>query len=118
MKLLKVGFFKEFPYSPKDEVSIFESRDKLDIMLAPLVATYLNSGVAVVVAPQITTDVFSTTLKPIGTLAYLTDGIWVWPSDLGYYVNCYKVNLPQVFLDHMRSNKWQVATVDVNALQL
>jgi hypothetical protein len=118
MKLLKVGFFKEFSYSPKNEASILESKDKLDIMLAPLVAAYLNSGVVVVVAPQVTTDIFSATLKPIGTLAYLTDGIWVWPSDLGYYVNCYNVNLPQAFLDHMRSSKWQVATVDLNAVEL
>jgi hypothetical protein len=32
-----------------------------------------------------------------------TDGVWVWPSDLSYYVEKYNLFLPPEFLQHVRS---------------
>jgi hypothetical protein len=36
----------------------------------------------------------------------VTDGVWIWPPDLAYYVRHYHVSLPGEFVAHMRRNGW------------
>ena len=36
----------------------------------------------------------------------MTDGIWVWPYDLAYYVEAYHILLPEEFVAHVRSVGW------------
>jgi hypothetical protein len=36
----------------------------------------------------------------------MTDGTWVWPSDLAFYVERYHVELPTDFVEHVRSCGW------------
>jgi hypothetical protein len=51
--------------------------------------------------------------------ALFTDGTYVWPSDLPYYVEKYHAHLPRAFLHHARKNGWQVpASVDVSSLKM
>jgi hypothetical protein len=38
----------------------------------------------------------------------LTDGHWVWPEGLAHYVERHDVGLPDVFLDGLRSQNWQM----------
>ena len=45
--------------------------------------------------------------------AILTDGVWLWPAVLIYYVSRYHVRLPENFVAHARSNRW---TVDVSQI--
>ena len=44
---------------------------------------------------------------PIGELRFLSDGAWMWPSDLIHYLELYDVNLPNDFVAHMASNDWR-----------
>ena len=47
----------------------------------------------------------------------LTDGIWVWPSELAYYVEVYNLQLPEEFISDIRSRDWVVpADVDCDSL--
>jgi hypothetical protein len=47
----------------------------------------------------------------------LTDGVWVWPSELAYYVEAFHLRLPTEFVSHMRNNDWQPPSgVDVENL--
>jgi len=51
----------------------------------------------------------------------LTDGRWVWPSDLGHYVREHGITLPSDFVEHVRSHPaplsksdWDSHEVDVS----
>jgi hypothetical protein len=51
-----------------------------------------------------------------GGLALLTDGRWVWPNTLVYFVERYAVDLPGEFLDHMAANEWAPPELDQEEL--
>jgi hypothetical protein len=38
----------------------------------------------------------------------MTDGVWLWPAGLIYFVEKYNVRLPQEFIDHAARNHWRV----------
>lgn len=38
----------------------------------------------------------------------VTDGVWLWPPDLAYYVRNYNVALPDEFIMHMSRNGWSL----------
>ena len=45
--------------------------------------------------------------EEMGSLAF-TDGVWIWPQGLAHYIVEHGVTLPDVFVDHARSNGWKV----------
>ncbi|HEV3258231.1 MAG TPA: hypothetical protein VG013_15215 [Gemmataceae bacterium] len=48
----------------------------------------------------------------------LTDGIWVWPGALLYYVAIYHIQLPERFLRDAESHQWRIdpSTIDLEEL--
>ncbi|WP_043261548.1 hypothetical protein [Streptomyces sp. e14] len=46
-----------------------------------------------------------------GAGSLLTDGTWLWPTDLVHYVRRHHVALPPEFLDHIRANDYTVPAV-------
>ena len=38
----------------------------------------------------------------------LTDGTWVWPEGLWHYVEKHNIILPEDFITHCRSSKWEI----------
>jgi hypothetical protein len=64
-----------------------------------------GATLAVASAPAVT-DVLTKDSRPIAPLATLTDGVWVWPADLAYYIETYHVRLPDEFAEHAASNSW------------
>lgn len=47
-----------------------------------------------------------------------TDGVYLWPVELAYYVRTYHVRLPEHFIEHMRSRDWAPpAQIDYDALE-
>ncbi|BEU70315.1 hypothetical protein ACI2S3_24955 [Ralstonia nicotianae] len=118
MKLIGVGFFKELPYGSELGGSLVECTQKFSGRFQTEVLSYLKSGVSFVVAPGLSRDVLSSELEIIGPLALLTDGKFLWPSDLAYYVERHRVELPQEFLEYMAMNSWKVSAVDVSILEI
>ncbi len=53
------------------------------------ILAYLRSGTLFVVAPGISRGYLSAGREIIGALVLLTDGKFIWPSDLAYYVEKY-----------------------------
>jgi hypothetical protein len=51
-------------------------------------------------------DALDVTKKAVAPLEIATDGIWVWPRDLSYYVGNYHLALPSEFVEHMRMCSW------------
>ena len=44
--------------------------------------------------------------RAVARLETATDGRWVWPRDLAYYVDTYHIVLPSEFVEHMRRGSW------------
>ncbi len=118
-KLKQVGFFRELPHGDPCAISLIDSKGGLSDEVAKRAAGYLGLGALFVASPGLTIDVLSESKEVIGGLGVLTDGVWAWPSDLGFYVEKYKVGLPVEFLKYMESKGFRVAIgFDVGELEL
>ena len=75
------------------------------------VARYLDTGEVVMGAAIQVFDELDPEAPPIGGALWLTDGEWVWPSQLAYYVRTYSTAPPQELLDHIRRLDYTIPTV-------
>ncbi len=64
-----------------------------------------------VATPSVVPDVLSETGASSGGLHLLTEGHWLWYSDLTHYVWRYHVELDPAFIEHARSDNWTVPQV-------
>lgn len=80
------------------------------------VADYLDSGVNLVVSGRALDVVHNET--PIGLRGIDTDGVWVWPRQLGYYVRTYGVPLPEAFLIRAREARTVPAIPDAEVTEI
>ncbi len=108
MKLLRQGFFKEMSYGEEDDPSIFEFIQKDERPEKEEISQYLEEGGALVACGGVTLDVINPQNGIAGSPDMLTDGIWIWPSDLSYYVKKYNLRLNEEFVQTMRENDWHV----------
>ncbi|MGW2066546.1 hypothetical protein ACWCO9_39130 [Streptomyces sp. NPDC001937] len=69
---------------------------------------YLRSGAVLAATAGLTHDVLSPDRTIIGGLSLLTDGQWLWYSDLAYYVEHHHVALDAAFIAHAQSRDWTV----------
>ena len=118
-KLKKAGFFKELDHGEETAPSIKDVLGGLSEEILGSVNLYLKKGVLLVASPSLVQDVldFDSDVV-IGSLGLLTDGVWVWPSDLAYYVEKYRVDLPSEFIFHMENNGWEIGSVDLKSIKL
>jgi hypothetical protein len=108
MRVRDFGFFKELEHGDPDGPSI---RDLMQDEPQPHereMADYLAKGVPVFGGSGVFRDVISGANRVIGAFQLLTDGEWVWPSDLAYYVRTYHVVIPPELAEHMQRNGWRV----------
>ncbi|MEE6261007.1 hypothetical protein [Plantactinospora sonchi] len=83
----------------------------------PLVTNYLRQGAVVMASSSWVDDRLDEAVKKICQYSVRTDGEWIWPADLAYYVSTYHVNLPGEFLDHIASREGKVANLDEKAVE-
>jgi len=93
--LRKLGFYKELAYGSDDQPSLTQ-REPLAPDLKARVVAYLESAPVVAASQAICCDYFTGT--PVGSQNFQTDGIWVWFSDLTYYVREYDTVLDADFV--------------------
>jgi hypothetical protein len=67
---------------------------------------YLNAGATLAATGSVVDDALDVTKKAVAPLEIVTDGIWVWPRDLAYYVEHYHIVLPSAFVEYMRTRSW------------
>jgi hypothetical protein len=102
MKLRQLGFFRELHHGKPEGPSLVESvQQKADYDTAAIVS-YLRSASIWYNHLGIVHDVLNSSHPRIGAAHIHTDGIWIWPEDLAYYVEHYNVALPSDFLDHVK----------------
>lgn len=105
MKL--VGFIKEHNFI-KEAVSLNELISNSSESYANIedVIKYLNSGALLLAWMGYFID--EKTKKLIAPDSYFTDGIWIWPSYLPYYLGLYpSMKIDPNFLTHLESVNFQ-----------
>ncbi|MEV7686430.1 hypothetical protein ACFW1F_22570 [Streptomyces bungoensis] len=75
------------------------------------VLAYLESGLEIYSTMGAERDVLTGDEWITGAGSLVTDGTWLWPTDLVHYVRRHHAVLPQEFLDHIRTNDYTVAAV-------
>jgi hypothetical protein len=117
-KLQRVGFYRQMPHGEPTDPDITAASADVAGPDEEALASYLDAGHVYIATAGIVTDVVDGR-TPIGPAHYLTDGTYVWPGDVAYYVRTYHLRLPDGFVDHARSNGWAVpASTDLSQLQL
>ncbi|MEU4237739.1 hypothetical protein [Actinoplanes sp. NPDC026619] len=101
VQLKQVGFYK----SAEDLLAVVGSAQ---YPWEPMAVRYLEQGMTVLVSPGWVDDLLDPQAKMICQYSTLTDGKWVWSSDLSYYLRAYHVALPDEFVAHMASRDWVV----------
>ncbi len=108
IKLKTVGYYKEMQQGKKNDGSIFDYIKKGDLSEMENICAYLESGVEFIVTPGTSIDVINPENGTAGVPSDYTDGIWLWPGDLSYYVRNYNLKLPDEFVLTMKQNHWRV----------
>ena len=107
MVLKKVGSYKELSYGDTNDPSIFDAIG-FEISNKKEICDYLKKGFVLAACAGTVSDVINPEKGIIGPPDCLTDGTWTWYADLAYYVAEYDLKLDDAFLEHMKSNLWQV----------
>ncbi|HEY1370396.1 MAG TPA: hypothetical protein VGF23_24920 [Gaiellaceae bacterium] len=116
MTLERAGFFRELRHGNPDGPSLAEGRDALPPDERDRIAGYLRDGEVLATTGQRVGDALDPERTDVAELAILTDGDWVWPADLAYYVATYGVELPAAFVDAMRARSWQLPALSEDEL--
>ncbi|MFF7357368.1 hypothetical protein ACFZA1_32820 [Streptomyces filipinensis] len=103
--LKRVGF-----YETSEEVNnLTRSNAATD---EQLIANYLSNGETLIATGSWADDLVDPHNTRICQYMVHTDGTWVWPSSLPYYVSRYHIELPTDFTQHMESRNWKPPTLD------
>lgn len=106
MKIRFLGFFREHPDGNPEDPSLHEYVFQGDPGLRSRVVDYLDSASMLSVSTSTTFDVLSDSKIETGRSATRTDGVWMWPADLSYYVWNYNIRLPDEFLERAAGFDW------------
>jgi hypothetical protein len=95
--LKRIGFFRELRHGDPAGPSLREGRGKLRPASTTQVVRYLMTAPALAVTGALVDDALDPARKGVASLEIATDGVWVWPRDLAYYVREYGVDVPAEF---------------------
>jgi hypothetical protein len=102
-----VGFFRELRHGFPDGPSLRDSLYRTTVK--PEFLSYLENGYVLAVASSAAVDdVLDSEKKYVATLDVRTDGEWLWPGDLSYYVSMYQVFVPDEFISYAERNNWVI----------
>ena len=112
MVLKRVGFFREVREVLREDVRGLPSiREAVRATGDPdegRILAYLRRGICLWACGGVMPDVIAPSPHVRTSPDYLTDGVWLWPGELAYYVANYHVELPSEFVADMRQNGWVV----------
>jgi hypothetical protein len=111
----RAGYFRERKNGRPEEPSLIELRGQLDPKLVEPMVQYLRAGGLIAVSTAMVDDVLSGAQK-VAMVEVRSDGVWVWPGELAYYVEKYAVGLPPEFIAHVVGRNWQAPVFSREAL--
>lgn len=112
MNLKSVGHYNETRHGIGLDLSIHEFLQEECPERAEQICSYLDNGVLLIVSPGSSEDVITSGNSIPGGNSEFTDGTWIWPGDLSYYVRNYLLKLPDDFLNHIVDNNWVIPISD------
>ncbi len=115
-----VGDFRELEHGRPDGPSLRSAVRAQEAPYARDLVQYLRNGAVLAATTTLARDVLSPDKAMIGGLHLLTDGQWLWYSDLAHYVEHHHVALDRQFIQHAQSNDWaapELSHVDLSALE-
>jgi len=115
--LKMIGVYNEMPYGSASDLSITDYLNQENEDIIPKICGYLDKGRVVIDSSEILGDVIDPSKGSAGIAKAFTDGVWLWPGDLSYYVRNYKLKLPDEFIKTMIKNDWKVPD-DVSKINL
>ena len=108
MKVRTVGYYKDMPHGINSALSLIDYINQEDKLKIDKICGYLENGIALIVSPGSVEDVINPENGSAGTSSTYTDGEWIWPGDLAYYVRNYRLKLPEEFVKTMEKNLWKI----------
>ncbi len=87
-----------------------------DLELAGLVLGFLNGGGVVLRATVLREDRLDPSRKNAVPLGYLSDGEWIWPQEMAYYLEEHAILPPVEFQQHMRARGYEAAVPPAGVL--
>ena len=112
--LINVGFFSDLAYGDPEEPALSSLVQPAAEPWEADAVAYLSGGVVIAATMMVTFDEIDPARAPIGGLKFRTDGTFVWPSDLAYYLEHYHPVLPHDFVEHMRAQGWRPPAVEID----
>ena len=107
MILYRKGYYKEMPHAEKTDPSMLDYIGK-KIADKKKICEYLQNGIVLAACGRVSVDVLHPEKGIAGPLDEMTDGKWMWPGDLAYYVANYDLKLDEEFVNYMEANDWTV----------
>lgn len=95
------------PHGDNLDPSIFERIHK-KIDNKDKICEYLRQGYVLAACGSVVKDIVTPENGIVGTPDDVTDGVWLWPADLVYYVENYDLILDEAFVKHMAEQGWSV----------
>jgi hypothetical protein len=93
------------------------ARPTLDPREIPALAAYLTRAAIALSAPGTTRDELVTAAPPNVPRVFHTDGAWVWPAAVGYYLSRYQLPPQPEFLAHIRARHYSLGPVSHQTIQ-
>jgi hypothetical protein len=110
--MYEVGFFSDLPHGLAGRPALADVVGRGDPGAQHKIAGYLDAGTVVRATDERLFDVISAERTSLGALSVLTDGVWIWPSDLAYYVRRHNVGVPVDLVEWARMLDWRPPPVD------
>lgn len=107
MVLYRQGYYREMPHADANDPSMREHIGK-KISNKEEICKYLQSGMVLAACGEVVKDVLNPEKGIVGTPDDMTDGKWIWPGDLAYYVDNYDLKLDDEFINYMIEQKWSI----------
>ena len=98
-----LGDFRELRPGVQGGVSLSDARGAMAAADADEVAAYLDSAESLATTGRLVDDLLDPQRTSVAREEVATDGEWVWPRVLAYYVRQYRVGLPAEFVDMVKS---------------
>lgn len=93
-----------------------ELRRSDDSALKARVLDFLQGGGVVLRSPGLREDRLDPTQPPRVPLGYLSDGEWIWPLEMAYYLERHGVLPEDEFLEHMRARGFEAPEPELEVL--
>lgn len=87
----------------RDEKKYLSDRPGLEYEEAEKVLAYLKAGALVLTARTVVGDEIFRDVSPAVPLGFQTDGTWIWPQAVVYYLERYRMPPQTALLEHIRA---------------